>query len=316
MGDGLYKQLLDELYDGVYFVDRERRITYWNHGAERLSGYHAGEVIGCFCHDNLLRHIDNQGRQLCHDLCPLAATIRDGQPRQADVTLHHKGGFRVPVHIRVAPIRDAAGAIIGAVEVFSDNSYQQAALEEVERLRALALLDPLTGIGNRRYIESSILGRLEEFRRYNWPFGVIMIDVDHFKIVNDTFGHLIGDEVLKMVANTLLRNVRSFDVVGRWGGEEFAVVAQNIGGNMLQTLAERLRLLVEQSSLPTAAGNVSVTISLGAAIAVVDDTADSLFYRADRMLYCSKELGRNRFSIDETLAADGDEPPSMLERER
>ncbi|GIW00111.1 sensor domain-containing diguanylate cyclase [Roseiflexus sp.] len=298
MDDAFYKQLLDEMHDGVYFVDRHRRILYWNRGAERLSGYSADEVIGRFCGDNLLRHVDECGRRLCTGMCPLAATIRDGQPRQAEVIMHHKQGHRVPVLVRVAPIRDKSDAIVGAVEVFSDNTYQKAALEEIERLRELALLDPLTGIGNRRFIESNTHSRLEELRRYGWPFGVILADIDHFKAINDTFGHLVGDDVLKMVAHTLAHNVRAFDAVGRWGGEEFAIVAQNVSAGMLLVLAERLRALVEQSTLFIGARNVHVTISLGAAIAHPDDTPLGLLDRADHLLYQSKQNGRNCVSSE------------------
>lgn len=309
MNDAFYKHLLDEMYDGVYFVDRHRRILYWNGGAERLSGYSADEVTGRFCGDNLLRYIDECGRRLCTDMCPLAATIRDGQPRQAEVILHHKQGHRVPVLVRVTPIRDEHGEIIGAVEVFSDNSQQKAALEEIERLRQLALLDPLTGVGNRRFIESVTHARLEELRRYGWPFGVVLADIDHFKAVNDTFGHLTGDEVLRMVARTLAYNVRAFDAVGRWGGEEFAIVVQNVSAGMLSVITERLRMLVEQSTLSTNSATVRVTVSLGVAVARSDDTPLSLFDRADQMLYQSKQHGRNRVSVEEP-SSDGEDGES------
>lgn len=299
MDDSLYKQLLDEMHDGFYFVDRQRRIMYWNRGAECLSGYSADEVIGRFCGDNLLRHIDACGRPLCTGMCPLAAVMQDGQPRQAEVFLHHKQGHRLPVLVRVTPIRDAQGAIIGAVEVFSDISPQKAVQEELERMRALAFLDPLTGIGNRRFIESTTYSWLEELRRYGWSFGVILIDVDHFKAVNDTFGHLVGDEILKMVARTLLHNIRTFDIVGRWGGEEFVVIARNVDSALLRSLAERLRILVEKSSLPVANEVVYVTISMGAALARRNDTPVTLLDRADQMLYLSKQSGRNRVSVEE-----------------
>ncbi|MGQ9894824.1 MAG: GGDEF domain-containing protein [Roseiflexus sp.] len=201
--------------------------------------------------------------------------------------------------VRVTPIRDAQGAIIGAVEVFSDISPQKVVQEELERMRALALLDPLTGIGNRRFIESNTYSLLEELRRYGWSFGVILIDIDHFKAVNDTFGHLVGDEILKMVARTLLHNIRTFDIVGRWGGEEFVVIARNVDSALLRSLAERLRILVEKSSLPVANEVVYVTISMGAALARWNDTPVTLLDRADQMLYLSKQSGRNRVSVKE-----------------
>ncbi len=298
MDKNFYRQLLDNLDDGVYFVDRHRRILYWNHGAERLSGYRADEVVGHLCSDNLLRHIDEAGRRLCRDGCPLAATISDGQPRRADVIMHHKEGHLVPVCVRVTPIRDQSGAIIGAVEVFSDNSHQKAVQAEIERLRELALIDPLTGIGNRRFVENAVLSRLEELRRYGRSFGVILLDIDYFKEVNDVFGHLVGDDVLKMAARTLVHNVRAFDSVGRWGGEEFAIVVQHAGVEALTALAERLRMLVEQASLSVANEIVRVTASLGATVACLSDTLSSLFERADRMLYFSKHHGRNRVSIE------------------
>ena len=93
-------KLLDSLFDGVYFVDLDRRITYWNAGAERISGYLRSEVVGSCCADNLLRHIDTEGHKLCQDGCPLAATMRDGKTRESSVYLHHKFGHRVPVLVR------------------------------------------------------------------------------------------------------------------------------------------------------------------------------------------------------------------------
>ncbi len=286
------------MHDGFYFVDRQRRIMYWNRGAERLSGYSADEVIGRFCGDNLLHYIDACGRRLCTGMCRLAAAMQDDQPRQVEVFLHHTQGHRVPVLVRVTPIRDAQGAIIGAVEVFSDISPQKAVQEEIECMRALTLLDPLTSIGNRRFIESNMHSHLKELRRYRWPFGVILIDVDRFKMVNDTFGHLAGDDVLKMVARTLTYNVRTFDAVGRWGDDEFIIVAQNVNSATLESLAERLRMLIEQSSLLVVSTVVCVTVSLGAALAQRDDTPENLLERADRMLYFSKQSGRNRVSLE------------------
>ncbi|HSN69564.1 MAG TPA: diguanylate cyclase, partial [Thermoanaerobaculia bacterium] len=214
----LYRTILDNLYDGVYFVDRERRITYWNRGAERITGYSAAEVVGSRCSDNILMHVDSHGTLLCRDLCPLAATMLDGSERTADVYLQHKNGHRVSVSVRISPLRSEQGEITGGVEVFTDNSQKLSAIARMEAFEKLAYLDPLTGTANRRFAEITLHARYEEFKRYGWPFGLIFIDIDRFKSVNDELGHAAGDEVLKMVAKTLMNSARTFDVVARWGG--------------------------------------------------------------------------------------------------
>ena len=295
--DNFYRAILDNLYDGVYFVDRERQITYWNRGAERITGYAAGEVLGSRCSDNILMHVDNRGTLLCRDLCPLAATMLDGSERTADVYLRHKDGHRVSVNIRITPLRDERGAITGGVEVFTDNSQKLSAIARMEAFEKLAYLDPLTGTANRRFAEITIHSRYEEFERYGWPFGLIFIDIDRFKSINDEHGHAAGDEVLKMVAKTLMNSARSFDVVARWGGDEFIAVIANVDRNQLVATANRFRTLVEQSS--RAAGPVQqVTISIGATLARDEDSEETLLERADRLMYESKDAGKNRVTAD------------------
>jgi PAS domain S-box-containing protein len=105
-------------YDGVYFVDRERRITYWNKAAEELTGYSSTEAVGRQCFDNFLVHVNDQGCPLCLSGCPLVGTISDGKRREAKIYLQHKLGHRVPVSVRVAPVVDSAGHIAGAGTVF------------------------------------------------------------------------------------------------------------------------------------------------------------------------------------------------------
>ncbi len=128
------KEILDNLYDCVYVVDPERRITYWNKGAERISDYPASRVTGSFCYENLLNHVTENGIQLCHDGCPLQATISDGKPCKAEVNLHSVDGHRVPVQVRTSPIQNASGEIIGAVESFSDNTSLMTARRHVSKL--------------------------------------------------------------------------------------------------------------------------------------------------------------------------------------
>lgn len=299
--ESFYRDLLDNLYDGVYFADRERRITYWNAGAERITGFTAEEVIGAHCFDNILIHVDDQGTSLCRTECPLSRTIKDGRVREAEVYLHHRDGHRVPVYVRVSAIADAEGRIVGGVEIFSENTSRMAALERIEELEEMALIDPLTGVGNRRYTEMNASARLDELRRYGWPLGLLFTDLDHFKRVNDTCGHAVGDQVLRAVARTLSNSMRPFDFLGRWGGEEFVALITNIEPSELPGVAERARVLVEQTSIQTEAHDLNVTVSIGAAMAQTEDSVEDLVERADRLMYRSKAEGRNRVTVDDDL---------------
>lgn len=292
-----YRNLLDNLYDGVYFVDTERKITFWNKSAERITGYESSELIGKHCSDNILNHIDDHGNSLCERGCPLLETIADGHQRETEAYLHHKDGHRVPVLIRTSPIRNPEGMIAGAIEIFSDNSSKVAFMHRIEELQKMAILDHLTGLTNRRYIEMSLDARLSEMQRYGWPFGILFIDIDNFKRINDVYGHDIGDEVLKMIAKTFMNNSRPFDTVGRWGGEEFIAIILNVSEDLLHSIAKRLRILVEQSSILAGSDIIRITISIGATLAQPDDTIDTLVKRADQLMYRSKIAGRNCVSI-------------------
>ena len=295
-----FKDLVDRLFDGVYFVDRDRRITYWNRAAERITGYSGEEVLGSRCRDNLLIHVDAEGKSLCDgESCPALAVMQRGEEREAEVFVHHKRGHRLPVQTRIVPLRDRDGQVTGAMEIFRDNSALASMREQFSELEHLALIDPLTEIGNRRYLEMHVRARLDEMQRYDWRFGLLFCDIDKFKAVNDTHGHQAGDEVIRMVAQTLAACIRPFDFVGRWGGEEFMAIVTRVERWQLLAIAERLRALVEQAVITGGVEPIRVTISLGATLAHCDDTQRGLFERVDRMLYRSKAEGMNRVSIAE-----------------
>jgi diguanylate cyclase (GGDEF)-like protein/PAS domain S-box-containing protein len=297
--DEFHKSIVDNLADGVYYVDLGRKITYWNHGAERISGHTASEIVGRRCFDNILDHVDAEGHSLCHSLCPLAATMRDGEPREVTVWLRHSEGHRKPVRVRTSPVRDAEGAIIGAVEVFSDDSAVLRAQEDALRARRDALTDELTGLPNRRLFDTALEGRIENLTRYGWKFGLLMVDIDHFKAVNDKHGHAFGDAVLVTVAATLRGAVRAGDVLARWGGEEFAVLVESSDEPGLEEAAERLRILVAASETRSGGITKTVHVSVGGALATPKDSAGTLFARADAALYKAKNAGRNRTEIVE-----------------
>ena len=289
--------VLENLHDGLYFTDTHRVITFWNHAAERITGYTAAEVLGRSCAANILVHVDTDGRSLCGGLCPLAMAMADSVGREAEVFLRHKDGHRVPVLVRTGPLKDRQGQVVGGIELFTDLSNILANNSRVRELEQLALLDNLTQLANRTYLLREIEARFEEMRRYGIPFGLLFMDIDFFKRFNDTYGHDVGDAVLKLVANTFVANSRAFDVYGRWGGEEFVGVIRSIDAEDLVVLGNRMRVLVNQSFLMHDEARLGVSISLGATVAKPDDTAESLIKRADQLLYRSKKEGRNRLTL-------------------
>jgi diguanylate cyclase (GGDEF)-like protein/PAS domain S-box-containing protein len=292
-----FERIIENLHDGLYFVDRDRVITYWNKAAEQISGFTANEVVGKSCSDNILTHIDSEGNSLCTGMCPLAGTIADGKPREAEIYMHHKDGHRIPVSVRISTLTDRDGNIIGGVELFTDVSNKATNELRVKELEKLALLDNLTLLANRNYIEREIQSRFEEKNRFNVPFGILFIDIDRFKKFNDIYGHYVGDDVLKFVANTFVANARPFDFYGRWGGEEFIGIIRNINSQDLELLGNRLRYLVENSYIIHENEKLYVTISIGATLVNENDTLNSLIKRADTFLYKSKAAGRNCLTI-------------------
>jgi diguanylate cyclase (GGDEF)-like protein len=156
------------------------------------------------------------------------------------------------------------------------------------------LTDGLTGTQNRRYFDDALREYLQEFRRIGKPVGLMILDLDHFKQVNDNHGHDVGDRVLREVASCLKDMTRYHDVVARLGGEEFAVVAPNMTEDQLMKFAERIRKAI--SNLAVVSGNVrlKVTSSVGIAVWNGRESADDFYRRADKMLYEAKRLGRNR----------------------
>ncbi len=299
IGNLTYKNLLDNILDGVYFVDRDRKITYWNKGAERITGYESSDVVGSYCCDNLLNPVDVDGNELCLDACPLSKAMREKKRVERDMFLSHKDGYRVPVSVRTSPIYDEDGDIIGALEIFSETPDRSSALDKINNLELQAFSDPLTGLANRRYMENILESHLEELNRINFSFGILFIDIDNFKATNDRYGHEVGDKVLQVMSRTLKESLRAIDEAARWGGEEFIVSISNVNRAQLYQAAERIRMLVTKSKIPLPEEHeIDATVSIGATVATEKDTVSSLVKRADRLMYQSKEAGRDKVTID------------------
>lgn len=180
------------------------------------------------------------------------------------------------------------------------NVELQREIQERERaetiLARLAMLDPLTGLYNRRQFFASSTDELDRAVRFQHPLSALMMDVDHFKQVNDRFGHLVGDQVLGQVAETIRSGLREMDIIGRFGGEEFAVVLPRTDANSGLVVADRIRQSIAEREFSSGSERFHVTVSIGVAdrAAGPGDNLDALLRRADQALYAAKQAGRNK----------------------
>lgn len=276
----------------MYVLGPDRRILAWNARAQELTGYTAAEVLGRVCSARLLNHVDAEGRSLCGTRCPLRLTMRDGEPRRSTVFVHHRDGHLVPVEVHSAVMRADDGATVGAVEVFREATATLDRDRRIEELELLASRDPLTGLGNRRVMERLLVEGVGRRARDGAGFAAMLVDLDRFKLVNDTHGHAVGDAVLRAVAATL--DGAAPGRVVRFGGEEFLALTPVADAADAVRLAETLRRLVAAVHVTAGEGRLGVTASIGVAVLGAADTAGTLLERADRALLAAKAGGRNR----------------------
>ena len=302
----IYKEMLENMDIGVYFIDSSSQITFWNKGAEEISGFTKEEVVGKFCHDDILSHVDEKGNKICVLGCPLKATVEDGRVREVVVYLHHKEGYRVRIRVKSFPLY-INNKLVGAGEVFErliGNELNKELHElctdiscSVEELKILALYDKLTDLPNRRYLESILESRFMEFEKLHLTFGILFMDIDDFRNFNNTYGHDMGDKVLKVAANTFMSAIRKTDFIGRWGGEEFIGIFPMVSKIELEAIAEKIRVLIENSVLRVGDKKYSITVSIGGTITHAWDDINSLIKRADEKMYISKNAGKNQVTI-------------------
>lgn len=193
----------------------------------------------------------------------------------------------------VAVVVSLCGMLLGSILMRAMTSE-----EEIRReLERLMLTDPLTGVGNRRMLTLRLDEEILRAERYSRAFTAVFFDLDHFKQVNDTYGHKVGDSVLTRVAGSLSSNLRQSDHIGRFGGEEFVVLLTETGIEEAMTLVERMRAAVAAIQMPEMQGQI--TISAGLAQWRHGESADALLHRSDRALYRAKESGRDRSCADQ-----------------
>lgn len=295
--EDIYIDILENMREGAYFTDQERRIQFWNKAAENITGYRREEIVGEQCQGTLLHHIDCDGNMICFSGCPLHQSLSDGKKRKHDVFLRHKEGHRITVTVNTFPvIRNEK--IIGAIEIFTPSSLVIYDDELITQLANSAMNDKLTGIPNRRRLESFIDLRLREMAMYKIKICVVFLDIDNFRDFNNIHGHDAGDAILRTASKTITSMTRNSDLFGRWGGEEFVGIYTIKNDSDALLISEKIRALVEDTQIKHGDLSLSITVSIGAAVAREEDTIDSVIKRADEYMYQSKQGGKNRVTTD------------------
>ncbi len=202
-------------------------------------------------------------------------------------------------NMKEATVAFQAGIAEMATMMFDFQRKVKALEEELEEQREIALVDKLTGVHNRRAFDMRLEELIAQSRRFHTPLCLFLIDMDHFKDVNDRFGHEVGDEVLTSFARLLRTSCREYDMVFRFGGDEFAVIFPNEGIEEGKVFANRIQDFMSHNYYRHKDNKISMSVSGGMAQLTEDDDAHSLFSRADKRLYQAKAMGRNRFHFDE-----------------
>jgi len=299
-------QIIDGSSVATLVINKEHRVTHWNRACEVLTGMSACNVIGtdtqwkafyagrrAIMADLVLDAAgDIEVGRLYHGRYHASALVEGGY--EAEDFFPHFGEGGRWLFFTAAPLRNAAGEIVGAIETLQDVSErrwaEEALRESEERYRMLSLTDSLTGLFNSRYLHQCLLAETERALRYDRPLSLLVLDCDNFKRINDSFGHLEGDQVLMALAEVIRHCLRRTDAGFRYGGEEFVVLMPETASNAAQALAERLRSAFAAQVMHTAAGEeIRCTVSIGVAEWKPGESEKSLVRRADAACYQAKE---------------------------
>lgn len=286
----ILKKAMDTIEIGVTISDRNGNITYTNPAEARMHGYDVAELIG--------RHSSIFGLNKPSKTDPAADIDNMVHWKRESVNVSADGSS-FPVQLVSTPVKDESEKAIGIVTI-SEDITERKRIEE--QLKQLASTDPLTGCYNRRYFFELGENELKRSKRYGHVFSVLMMDIDHFKKINDEYGHAVGDATLVALAKTCLSSIRATDVFGRLGGEEFGIVFVETNLSDSIVLAERIRSELSEILVPVEKDVIGFTVSIGLSEIRQDDISlDEILKRADQALYEAKNEGRNRVKVCRSL---------------
>ncbi len=277
--------------DGIYVMDAKGWITFINQRATELLGFNVNECKGAVAHDLFHRHGGLGSTPL--DECPIYRVIQTRGRYEGEEQFARRDGSLLTVQVASQPMLKGV-KVVGSVTVFRDISEQK---ELEDQLRLLSITDPLTGIYNRRFLQETLLKELYRAERHGDPVALIMFDLDHFKQLNDRYGHVVGDQVLQHVVELVQGRIRTSDCFARWGGEEFMLLLPSTELEAARSLADSLLDALRVSQV---GGVGSVTASFGVASYRPGDRVELLVQRVDSYMYAAKQAGRNCVRADST----------------
>jgi len=297
LDDNFINRILDQTVDCCALLNKDKSIVFWNKAAEELTGFNKEEILNKSCNSEPPIYVDANGKGLCTESCVHEQVMKDKTPKVMEVYVQHKSGYRVPIRLKIFPVMSGDGRAVGVAEIFINITPSVTIPLRVPELEKMQLLDLDTGIPNRLYMEMYLRNKIEEYQKYNLPFGLIYADIDNFNKIQERFGRFNAAKLIRMIARTIHKNIRYLDVVARWENEEFLICLLNIDENRLDIVANKLRLLVAESYITIETGLLNATVSMGATLVQRFDTVESLVKRAEQLMLHSKWLGRNKVSL-------------------
>jgi diguanylate cyclase (GGDEF)-like protein/PAS domain S-box-containing protein len=301
----IYRGVLDSVDAGIYLVDCDRRILFWNAGAERITGYLRQDMLGRSCKDDFLGHVDSRHAEITGDATPLAIVLREGRSIKGEISLRHKSGHRVLVRLRAAPLRGSNGKVIGAVESFQEIIPVADWNRRHDKLAEYGCLDSASGLLNHGMVESHLREMLATFAEHPIPFSILCLGIDQLDQMKTHHGPGALALVLRAVGQTLENCLRPTDFIGRWKENEFLAILSECNGNEVPSVGDRLGKMVHQSRIEWWGDMLSVTISMGAADAQSGDTVQKMIQRAEYGLRQSIANGGNQLTRSSKLPDQG-----------
>jgi len=293
----IYQTVLDNLQTGVYIVDRNRRIRFWNEGAEQITGYLRQDVVGRFLRDHLLTTGDNVKDLDSDPEDPINLVFRDGKPSILDVSILHKDGYRVPIVLRTMPIRNTRGAVIGAAESFEKNRSASDWTRRQSGFADFGCLDAVTGVAAQSFMETHLRENLITFAEHHIPFGILLVQIDHMDQFRASRGPGVVSTILRVIAQSIENCVRPTDLVGCWGENQFIAILLECKESEVALVGERVRKMIGRSEIEWWGDKFSVTSPVGGAGCRAGDNTEALIARAAASLQESIGKGGNCVTV-------------------